>query len=86
MIVGAEGGFPADYVELRWRWPLTGRLSVDAVVMSSVDQYGEPLLSDAVLSMGFLNRERIYPRWSAAVHLALRVNTSTITAIIWILV
>jgi len=86
VIVGAEAGIPAELAELRARWHATGRLSVEPNVRPSVDQPRDPPLCDAVFSLGLINGERIQPRWSAAVHLALRQHTLPITAVTGILV
>jgi len=86
VVVGAEAGIPAKLAELRARWHAAGRLSVEPNVRPSVDQPRDPPLFDAVFSLGLINGERIHPRWSAAVHLALRKNALPITAVTGILV
>jgi len=86
VIVGAEAAYPMEFAELRARRHVAGRLSVELNVGSTVDQFRNPLLREAALSLRLVNGERPYPRWSASVHLASRVNTLPITAAIGIFV
>ena len=86
MVVGAEAGNPVEFAELGTRRHVAGRLSVELNAGPPVDQFRNPLLRDAVFSPRLINFEHRHPRWSASVHLALRVNAFPITTVIGILI